>query len=236
MTSRAHGPRALRVSLTATAARRVPRRPPVSRRSRARRERYITGPGGIRPHADQGNLTVNCWITPDDANLYRADGGGGVADVGDSGDAAGGGGGPPPHGGLRIWQGVAPPEDLDFLSANRDYHAVRRWLREQQRKRRAARRRRRRDDGDGDDDARGDGDGDDDDDDGAEEDAEDDADGDGDDEGDDVTEIPYRANRCVIFRSELFHETAPFRFRAGLRNHRINLTFMYGVRDKGWRG
>ena len=43
-------------------------------------------------------------------------------------------------------------------------------------------------------------------------------------------EIPYKANRIVIFNSELFHETAQLRFREGFKNHRINLTFLFGAR------
>ena len=41
-------------------------------------------------------------------------------------------------------------------------------------------------------------------------------------------EVPYRENRCVIFRSDLLHETAPLHFKPGYRNRRINLTFMFG--------
>lgn len=43
--------------------------------------------------------------------------------------------------------------------------------------------------------------------------------------------IPYRANRAVIFDSDLFHETDQFRFKDGYRNRRINITLLYG-----WRG
>ena len=44
-----------------------------------------------------------------------------------------------------------------------------------------------------------------------------------------VIEVPYKENRCVIFRSGLLHETATVRFKSGYKNRRINLTFMYGV-------
>lgn len=42
--------------------------------------------------------------------------------------------------------------------------------------------------------------------------------------------IPYRANRAVIFDSDLFHETDRFHFRAGYENRRINITYLYGWR------
>jgi hypothetical protein len=42
--------------------------------------------------------------------------------------------------------------------------------------------------------------------------------------------IPYRANRAVIFNSNLFHSTAPFRFAEGYENRRINVTMLYGSR------
>ena len=45
-----------------------------------------------------------------------------------------------------------------------------------------------------------------------------------------IVEVPYRENRCVIFRSDLLHETAPLHFKPGYRNRRINLTFMFGDR------
>lgn len=44
--------------------------------------------------------------------------------------------------------------------------------------------------------------------------------------------IPYRANRAVIFDSDLFHETDHFRFRPGYENRRINITYLYGWRDQ----
>jgi tetratricopeptide (TPR) repeat protein len=43
--------------------------------------------------------------------------------------------------------------------------------------------------------------------------------------------IPYRANRAVIFDSDLFHETDVIRFRDGFENRRINCTLLYGFRD-----
>jgi tetratricopeptide (TPR) repeat protein len=45
--------------------------------------------------------------------------------------------------------------------------------------------------------------------------------------------VPYRANRAVIFDSDLFHETDTIRFREGYENRRINVTLLYGRRAKG---
>jgi tetratricopeptide (TPR) repeat protein len=42
--------------------------------------------------------------------------------------------------------------------------------------------------------------------------------------------VPYRANRAVIFDSDLFHATDDPRFREGYLNRRINITLLYGVR------
>lgn len=43
--------------------------------------------------------------------------------------------------------------------------------------------------------------------------------------------IPYRANRAVIFDSDLFHATDRPHFREGYLNRRINITFLYGARS-----
>jgi hypothetical protein len=43
--------------------------------------------------------------------------------------------------------------------------------------------------------------------------------------------IPYRANRAVIFNSNLFHRTAPLQFRPGYEDRRINITMLYGDRE-----
>jgi len=43
--------------------------------------------------------------------------------------------------------------------------------------------------------------------------------------------IPHRANRAVIFDSDLFHETDRIRFREGYENRRINCTLLYGFRS-----
>jgi tetratricopeptide (TPR) repeat protein len=43
--------------------------------------------------------------------------------------------------------------------------------------------------------------------------------------------VPYRANRAVIFDSNLFHETDVIHFAPGYRNRRINITLLYGRRS-----
>jgi tetratricopeptide (TPR) repeat protein len=43
--------------------------------------------------------------------------------------------------------------------------------------------------------------------------------------------IPHRANRAVIFDSDLFHATDTLNFREGYRNRRINITLLYGLRS-----
>jgi hypothetical protein len=42
--------------------------------------------------------------------------------------------------------------------------------------------------------------------------------------------IPHRANRAVIFDSDLFHETDTIVFKDGYQNRRINVTMLYGRR------
>jgi hypothetical protein len=42
--------------------------------------------------------------------------------------------------------------------------------------------------------------------------------------------IPYRANRAVIFDSNLFHKSDTITFRQGYLNRRINVTMLYGDR------
>ena len=44
--------------------------------------------------------------------------------------------------------------------------------------------------------------------------------------------IPYRANRAVLFNSDLFHETDDLAFKEGLTNRRINITLLYGHRHR----
>jgi tetratricopeptide (TPR) repeat protein len=45
--------------------------------------------------------------------------------------------------------------------------------------------------------------------------------------------IPYRANRAVIFDSNLFHKTDKISFADGYENRRINITMLYGRRRRG---
>jgi hypothetical protein len=44
--------------------------------------------------------------------------------------------------------------------------------------------------------------------------------------------VPYRANRAVIFDSDLFHETDAISFKPGYENRRINVTLLFGRRQK----
>ena len=44
--------------------------------------------------------------------------------------------------------------------------------------------------------------------------------------------VPYRANRAVIFDSDLFHETDTIRFKEGYLNRRINVTMLFGRRER----
>jgi Tfp pilus assembly protein PilF len=43
--------------------------------------------------------------------------------------------------------------------------------------------------------------------------------------------VPHRANRAVIFDSDLFHETDRITFKEGYLNRRINITMLYGLRS-----
>ena len=43
--------------------------------------------------------------------------------------------------------------------------------------------------------------------------------------------VPYRANRAVIFDSDLFHETDVISFKPGYENRRINVTLLFGRRQ-----
>ena len=43
-----------------------------------------------------------------------------------------------------------------------------------------------------------------------------------------LSEVPYRANRAVIFSSHLYHSTGRHRFARGFESCRINLTLLYG--------
>ena len=173
---------------------------------------------GIRMHVDQGRYSVNCWLTPNDALLPAAHGGSGQQQGGSAADDAGAGGG------LRLFRG-AGVEHRDsvvarrlrndtFGRSNQDFRFLKRAVQEAHEEELRRRRRRRpslppsqgADDGPADDAGRpifrrp----------------------------GVTVVDVPYRQNRCVIFRSDLLHETGALHFKTGYTKRRINLTFMFG--------
>jgi tetratricopeptide (TPR) repeat protein len=44
--------------------------------------------------------------------------------------------------------------------------------------------------------------------------------------------VPYRQNRAVIFDSDLFHETDTIHFKEGYLNRRVNVTMLFGRRER----
>ncbi|HJT19657.1 MAG TPA: hypothetical protein VJ746_04255, partial [Nitrospira sp.] len=50
--------------------------------------------------------------------------------------------------------------------------------------------------------------------------------------GAEAIRIPYRANRAVVFNSDLFHETDDISFKDEYLSRRINITLLYGYRLK----
>ncbi|MEO8301072.1 MAG: tetratricopeptide repeat protein [Rhizomicrobium sp.] len=46
-----------------------------------------------------------------------------------------------------------------------------------------------------------------------------------------MTRVPHRANRAIIFKSDLFHKTSACRFREGYLNKRINISLLFGERS-----
>ena len=44
--------------------------------------------------------------------------------------------------------------------------------------------------------------------------------------------VPYRQNRAIIFNSDLFHATEAVRFKPDYESHRINITLLYGERQR----
>jgi len=46
-----------------------------------------------------------------------------------------------------------------------------------------------------------------------------------------ATTVAYRANRAIVFNSDLFHTTAEVRFRPEYHHRRINITMLYGERE-----
>lgn len=53
------------------------------------------------------------------------------------------------------------------------------------------------------------------------------------DVGAQAVKIPYRANRAVVFNSDLFHETDEVSFKQDYLSRRINITLLYGYRSQG---
>ena len=52
------------------------------------------------------------------------------------------------------------------------------------------------------------------------------------DAGSEAVRVPHRSNRALLFDSDLFHETDTFRFAPGYENRRINITMLFGSRDR----
>jgi len=46
-----------------------------------------------------------------------------------------------------------------------------------------------------------------------------------------ITRVPYRENRAVLFNSDMFHATSAVDFDEHFENRRINVTFLYGRRS-----
>ena len=46
-----------------------------------------------------------------------------------------------------------------------------------------------------------------------------------------LTRVPHRANRALIFKSDLVHKTSDCRFREGYLNKRINVSLLFGQRQ-----
>lgn len=152
----------------------------------------------------KGTYSVNCWLTPDASNKDLSDQPGWVGgDPKSDGDNQTGN-----NGGLRIYrgegvEGLAFQKGLDFENANQDFRTLKAaiWR---------AGAGQEPEEGGGS--TRGGSRG-----------------GGGGGSGVEVVDIPYRQNRCTIFRSNLLHETAPsLHFKPGYANRRINLTFMFG--------
>jgi tetratricopeptide (TPR) repeat protein len=112
----------------------------------------VGGDKGIDAHADSGALSVNFWITPDDANLE------------------------PGTGGLMVHR-ATPPAEWRLADYHGDMEEIRAFLAQN---------------------------------------------------NDGTLTVPYAQNRVVLFRSDLFHESGPVKFRPGYENHRINITLLFG--------
>ena len=48
-----------------------------------------------------------------------------------------------------------------------------------------------------------------------------------------IKRIKYKSNRAIIFNSNLFHATDKFIFKKKYESRRINITLLYGQRERG---
>ena len=46
----------------------------------------------------------------------------------------------------------------------------------------------------------------------------------------DARYVPYAGNRAMLFRADVLHKSEQMRFKEGLENRRISLTFVFGTR------
>ena len=112
----------------------------------------LQGDGSIDLHADSGEVSLNFWLTPDEANLD------------------------PAHGGMVIY-GNVPPRDWRLREYSGDVKRIQSFLSRSKGK---------------------------------------------------IIRIPYQENRAVLFKSELFHKSDLVKFKPGYKNHRINITMIFG--------
>ena len=112
----------------------------------------LEGEAAVAAHADDAAVSVNFWVTPDQANLA------------------------PGRGGLSVCR-TAPPADWHVAGYDEDMSRISDFMSAHTA---------------------------------------------------DTTQVPYRANRAVLFEARLFHRSDAPRFAPGYVNHRINLTLLYG--------
>ena len=115
----------------------------------------LYGNQGIDLHADSGAVSLNFWITPDEANLGTG------------------------QGGLLINE-TPPPQNWKLNNYYKDAKLIEEYLYKT---------------------------------------------------GGKTQSIPYRENRAVIFKSELFHKSDVVNFKSGYKNNRINITMIFGYGD-----
>ena len=122
--------------------------------------RYNNQSKGVTAHTDEGAVTFNLWITPDDANLY------------------------PDSGGLIVYTKDQPYDwDWEFYNKMKGSTLV-----EENITNFLA-------------------------------------------DADKLT-IPHRENRASLFHSNLFHKSEKIHFREGYENRRVNITFLFGARER----